>query len=190
MYWDNHPMAVHQDVLRAAQRLCCERGRWTFSAEEVVRALPHLNENSVRTHVSSRCCVNAPAHHARRWPYFRRLRRGMYEITKPYRSDRESSAAGGDRVAESAPRYGSAREAPLRETIHAVLEHDGRHYVAECLEIAVVTQGRTADEVLANLQEAIALHLEGEDLSSLGLAATPRLLVSYELPVQLDGAEA
>ncbi len=181
-------MAIHEDVLRAAQRLCRERGGWTFSAEELVRALPHLNENSVRTHVSSRCCVNAPAHHARRWPYFRRLSRGRYEIAKPYRIDRAPSPAA--QVAESAPRYGSARERPLRGTIHAVLEYDGRHYVAECLEIAVVTQGRTADEVLANLQEAIALHLEGEDLRSLGLAASPRLLVSYEVPVRLDGAEA
>jgi predicted RNase H-like HicB family nuclease len=70
------------------------------------------------------------------------------------------------------------------------LTQDGRHYIAECLEIAVVTQGRTADEVLANLQKAIALHLEGEDLRSLGLADAPRLLVSFEMPVRLDAAEA
>jgi predicted RNase H-like HicB family nuclease len=183
-------MPVHDEILQTAQRLCRERGSWTFVAEEIVRALPHLNENSVRAHVSSRCCVNAPAHHARRWPYFRRLSRGRYEITTPYRVERRPSRPEGDRVAESAPRYGRARESPVRDTIHAVLEYDGRHYVAECLEIAVVTQGRTADEVLANLQDAIALHLEGEDLRSLGLTATPRLLVTYEVPVRLDAAEA
>jgi predicted RNase H-like HicB family nuclease len=37
-------------------------------------------------------------------------------------------------------------------------------YVAECLELTVVTQGATLDEVVQNLQEAVALHLEGEDL--------------------------
>src|SRR5262249_26576074 len=147
-------MAIHQDVLRAALRLCRERGGWTFSAEELVRALPELNEHSVRTHVSSRCCINAPAHHARRWPSFRRLSRGRTQLANPCRSDRWPAPTEGSRVAESAPHYGRAREHPLRETIHAVLEHDGRHYVAECLEIAVVTQGKTADEVLANLQEA------------------------------------
>ncbi len=32
-------------------------------------------------------------------------------------------------------------------------------YGAECVELAVVTQGRTIDETLANLREAVALHL-------------------------------
>src|SRR5215475_5923820 len=180
---------VHLEVLHAAQRLCRERGRWTFVAEDIVRALPHLNENSVRTHVSSRCCINAPAHHGRRWPYFRRLSRGRYEIAPAHRN-RRAPPSETAQVAESAPRYGRARPRPVRDTIHAVLTQDEHHYVAECLEIAVVTQGRTADEVLANLLEAIALHLEGEDLRSLGLAAAPRLLVSLEIPVRLDASEA
>jgi predicted RNase H-like HicB family nuclease len=51
------------------------------------------------------------------------------------------------------------------------------YYVAECLEIAVVTQGKTLDETLANLQEAVALHLEGEDLATFGLAPNPTILV-------------
>ena len=37
-------------------------------------------------------------------------------------------------------------------------------YVAECLGLAVVTQGSTLDETVQNLREAILLHLEGEDL--------------------------
>ena len=45
----------------------------------------------------------------------------------------------------------------------------------------MVTQGRTLDEVVANLREAIGLHLEGEDLALLGLAAAPRIALSYEL---------
>jgi|GEM_PF-1544178 len=40
----------------------------------------------------------------------------------------------------------------------------GEHqYVAECVELAVVTQGKTVDETLENLKKAVALHLEGED---------------------------
>ena len=54
-------------------------------------------------------------------------------------------------------------------------------YVATCEEIAVVTQGETLDEVTANLQEAVALHLEGEDLAALGFAAEPTILVTLEL---------
>ena len=182
-------MAVHDEVLQAALRLCAERGRWDFTAEELVRALPHLNEHSVRTHLSSRCCVNAPAHHGHRWPYFRRLARGRYEVARPYRAA-PRARPDVDHVSESAPRYGRMRARGLRDTIHAVLQRDGRHFVAECLEVAVVTQGRTADEVLANLEEAIALHLEGEDLRSLGLVAAPRLLVTYEVAMSRDATGA
>jgi len=71
---------------------------------------------------------------------------------------------------------------PLQHTIKATIrpgEESG--YVAECHEIAVVTQGATVDEVLANLQEAVALHLEGEDLTALGLAPNPTVVVTMEL---------
>jgi predicted RNase H-like HicB family nuclease len=70
----------------------------------------------------------------------------------------------------------------LQRTIKAVIrpgEQSG--YVAECLEIPVVTQGATLDEVARNLLEAVELHLAGEDLSELGLAADPTILVTLEL---------
>jgi predicted RNase H-like HicB family nuclease len=54
-------------------------------------------------------------------------------------------------------------------------------YVAECLDLPVVTQGKTLDEVTANVREAITLHLRGEDLAELGLASEPSVLASYEL---------
>jgi len=56
-----------------------------------------------------------------------------------------------------------------QQTIKAVIrpgEESG--YVAECLEIAVVTQGRTLDETVRHLKEATALHLEGENLAAAG----------------------
>jgi predicted RNase H-like HicB family nuclease len=71
---------------------------------------------------------------------------------------------------------------PLQHTIKAVIrpgEESG--YVAECVEISVVTQGRTLDEVTGALREAAALYLDGEDLASLGLAENPTLLVTMEI---------
>ena len=70
----------------------------------------------------------------------------------------------------------------LQRTIKAVIrsgEQSG--YVAECLEIPVVTQGTTLDEVTYNLKEAVELHLAGEDLTALGLIADPTILVTLEL---------
>ena len=54
-------------------------------------------------------------------------------------------------------------------------------YVAECLDLPVVTQGKSLDELADNLREAIGLHLEGEDLSELDLAPEPSVLASFEL---------
>ncbi|NLV42892.1 MAG: type II toxin-antitoxin system HicB family antitoxin [Candidatus Hydrogenedentes bacterium] len=70
----------------------------------------------------------------------------------------------------------------LQHTIKAVVRcGDNSGYVAECLEIPVVTQGRTLDETIANLHEAVSLHLEDEDLSDMGLAANPTMIVTMEL---------
>ena len=70
----------------------------------------------------------------------------------------------------------------LQRTIKATIRRgEESGYVAECVEISVITQGPTLDEVTRNLQEAVALHLEGEDLASLGLAENPTLLVTMEV---------
>ena len=70
----------------------------------------------------------------------------------------------------------------LQHTIKAVIrpgEQSG--YVAECVEIPVVTQGGSLDEVTRNLQEAVALHLADEDLTALGLSQNPTVVVTIEL---------
>ena len=71
-------LPVHQQVFETARRLA--DGAGTFRLRDLVAALPHLNVGTVRTHVSSRCCVNAPAHHQTRWPYFHAPARGVYQL--------------------------------------------------------------------------------------------------------------
>lgn len=74
---------VHTQVLDAA---CAIAARdWTFRIAHVTKALPHLNEGTVRTHVASRCCVNAPSNHQYRYRYFRALRRGVYRVEPAFR---------------------------------------------------------------------------------------------------------
>ena len=68
----------------------------------------------------------------------------------------------------------------LQHTIKAFIRKGEKYYVAECLEIPVVTQGKSLDETVANLKEAVALHLEGEDLAQLGLAPNPTLIITME----------
>ena len=175
---------IHAEVLAAAQRLCHSED-WTFKPSEVVRALPYLNESSVRTHIVSRCCENAPKNHAHRWPYFRRLDRGLYEILPAYRSTEPAgpSSLEGSTVGSHSDNTKLARQAEHGNTqsaIHAVVSQSEGWYVAECLEVAVVTQGRSLDETLANLRTALALHLDDEELLRTGLPPAPRLLAHYE----------
>ena len=69
-----------------------------------------------------------------------------------------------------------------RYTIQAAIyPGDEGGYVAECLNLAVVTQGITLDETVQSLREAILLHLEGEDLAEMGLALNPPVLVTMEM---------
>jgi len=87
---------IHLQVLEAVRGIA--RRDWTFEISEVVRALPHLNAGTVRTHVASRCCVNAPCNHQSRHPYFKAVERGVYRLEPHYRGrrlhDRHSKAKG------------------------------------------------------------------------------------------------
>ena len=178
-------MPAHDEILTAARNLCRRRGNWRFRPVEIVRALPHLVPGTVRTHIVSRCCVNAPQNHPHRWDYFRRVSRGVYEIRKPFRvaTPAERKRRAGRAVAEARATYGPGAGGPLHDTVHAVVGESRGWYVGECLELAVVTQARTLDELVANLRDAVTLHLEGENSTALGLTGAPRLAVSVELPL-------
>ena len=69
-----------------------------------------------------------------------------------------------------------------RYTIQATIyPGDQSGYVAECLNLAIVTQGATLDETVHNLREAISLHLEGEDLAEFGLVPHPPVMITMEM---------
>ena len=76
----------------------------------------------------------------------------------------------------------SATAMELRNYITAKISlGEEQGYVAECLEINAVTQGRTKEEIVSNLQEAVVLYLEDEDPTALGLVAQPTVLVSFDI---------
>lgn len=69
----------------------------------------------------------------------------------------------------------------MKKTIQVRISWGEYHFVAECLDLPVVTQALTLDELTENIREAIGLHLEGEDLAALGLANNPTILATMEL---------
>ena len=69
----------------------------------------------------------------------------------------------------------------MKRTIQVRISRGENQFVAECLDLPVVTQAPTLDELAGNIREAIALHLEGEDLAALELAPNPTILAMLEL---------
>lgn len=69
----------------------------------------------------------------------------------------------------------------MKKIIQVHIHKGESHYVAECIDLPVVTQGKTLDELAENLKEALLLHLEDEDMAEYDLDASPSVLASFEL---------
>jgi predicted RNase H-like HicB family nuclease len=69
----------------------------------------------------------------------------------------------------------------VKRTIQVRVSRSEKQYVAECLDLPVVTEAETLDQLALNIREAIVLHLEGEDLAELGLSSNPTILATMEL---------
>ena len=70
----------------------------------------------------------------------------------------------------------------MRSIIQFRVSKGESKYVAECMDLPIVTEADTLDLLSAKIQEALALHLDGEDLSD-QFSPSPSVLVSFELPV-------
>ncbi|MBA3972790.1 MAG: hypothetical protein C0504_01075 [Candidatus Solibacter sp.] len=55
------------------------------------------------------------------------------------------------------------------------------YWIAEGIDLALVTQAPSLDELVVNIREAVELHLDGEDIESLGLPPRPRIRATIEL---------
>jgi predicted RNase H-like HicB family nuclease len=73
----------------------------------------------------------------------------------------------------------------MRRTIQVRIFRGETKFVAECLDLPIVTEADTLDELANNIREAVALHLEGEDLAEMGLAQDPTIIATMELPADL-----
>lgn len=55
------------------------------------------------------------------------------------------------------------------QTLHTIVWREEKLYVAKFLELELASQGKTKNEALKNLREALELYLEDEDIKSLSL---------------------
>jgi predicted RNase H-like HicB family nuclease len=103
--------------------------------------------------------------------------------TNSYNATASSVAAvdAGSEVGQASLDLPAAVECIMRNEFTAIVERDGPWYVAYCAEVPGANgQGKSRDECLANLREAIALILEhrrDESLRSLPPDAMQELVV-------------
>lgn len=69
----------------------------------------------------------------------------------------------------------------MKKIIQVHIYKGDKYYIAECTDLPVVTQGKTLDELVKNLNEAIALQLEDENITDFDLVQKPSVLASLEL---------
>ncbi len=69
----------------------------------------------------------------------------------------------------------------MRQVIQISIFKGESYFVAEGVNVPIVTQGKTYDELFRNLKEAITLFLEDEDLSRYDIQANPAIIANFEL---------
>jgi len=69
----------------------------------------------------------------------------------------------------------------MRQVLTAYVHKGESQYVAECLEVDIITQGETIETAIKNLQEAVDLYFEDERIEDFHLSDTPSLLFSLEV---------
>jgi hypothetical protein len=77
-------VTCRDDVLAAFARLRARTSRESFSLTEVVREVrshgSRCRESTIRTHITSRMCANAPDHHAVVYDDLERVDHGLYRL--------------------------------------------------------------------------------------------------------------
>ena len=69
----------------------------------------------------------------------------------------------------------------MKNIIQFYINKGEKYYVAQGIDLPVVTQGKTLDELMKNIKEAVELHLGGEKPENLGLSPHPSVLVNMEI---------
>lgn len=53
------------------------------------------------------------------------------------------------------------------KTLHTIVWKEGKLFVAKFLELELASQGKTKEEAIKNLKEALDLYLENENISNI-----------------------
>lgn len=67
------------------------------------------------------------------------------------------------------------------KTFTTAINKEGKWYVAKCLELGVVSQGKTIEKATKNLKEAVELYLEDNKEATKNISPTSSIITSFEV---------
>ena len=78
----------------------------------------------------------------------------------------------------------------MKNIIQFLVSNEDNTYTAEGVNIPIVTEGKTFEELMTNIRDAVNLFFKGENFASLGFGPMPSILTSFEIPANLNGSTA
>ena len=76
--------SCRDELLEVAKDVISRKGKNEFTVLEIVKAMEEhgtvYKESTIRTHITSKCCVNAPANHNERFSDYQRIEHGLYKV--------------------------------------------------------------------------------------------------------------
>lgn len=78
----------------------------------------------------------------------------------------------------------------MKNIIQFLVSNNDNVYTAEGVNVPIVTEGKTFEELKKNIIDAVELFFKGESPTSLGFGPTPSILTSFELPMNYHGVDA
>ncbi len=75
----------------------------------------------------------------------------------------------------------------MKNIIQFSISQEDGVYTADGINVPIVTDGKTFEELKKNIQEAVELYFEDEDPAELGFGSSPSILTSFELSANVHG---
>jgi len=70
----------------------------------------------------------------------------------------------------------------MKTIVQFNIKKDGTTYIAEGVDLAIVTEAQNLDDLVKNIEEAVSLYFENENSADFDYSKKPSILVNYELP--------
>ncbi|TSC62828.1 MAG: hypothetical protein G01um101448_352 [Parcubacteria group bacterium Gr01-1014_48] len=70
----------------------------------------------------------------------------------------------------------------MKQILQFSISKSDTYYVAEAIDLPVVTQAQTFEELISNIKEAVEVYLHDESAEETGIVNNPSLLVNFEIP--------